>query len=253
MNDALPTLDAHAHIDQKNVFDTNKIGAVLAMTLSLEEAVEALDRSEPLINWGVGCHPRNPGHQEAFDAETFEGLVERTAVVGEVGLDVGQHYKHAERETQIRNFRDILGVVAEEPRMVSIHSYRATGLVIDELRRTPIEVPVLHWWTGNVKETREAVRLGCYFSVHSAVARHSKFRNHVPADRILVESDHGYRDPPLAVPCRVEWVEHLVAQQYKMNVKDLRVLVWRNFADIVEKTGTFNLLPEGTQQILKRL
>jgi len=114
-------------------------------------------------------------------------------------------------------------------------------------------VPVLHWWTGNVEETRTTVKIGCYFSIHSAVARHSKFRNHVPAERLLVETDHGYRDPPLAISCRVEWVEHLVAQQYKMKVEAVRSLVWRNFSDIVRKTETFDLLPEGIREILKGL
>jgi TatD DNase family protein len=104
-------------------------------------------------------------------------------------------------------------------------------------------VPILHWWTGTVEETKEAVALGCYFSVHSAVARHSKFRTAVPPERILIESDHGYTDPPAAIPCRIEWVEHLVAQQFGLSRKDIRRLAWQNFATIVQKTNTHKLLP----------
>jgi TatD DNase family protein len=252
-NSEIPSLDAHAHIDQNRVSDLYDVGAVLAMALSLEEAALSLRRHDPQITWGVGCHPRKPRAQESFDAERFRDLAERTPVVGEIGLDTGSRYAHAPLETQLQTFRDSLEIVAELPRIVSIHSYRATGLVIRELRRSPIAVPVLHWWTGNVEETRAAVELGCYFSIHSAVARHSKFRNHVPAERLLVETDHGYRDPPLAIPCRVEWVEHLVAQQYRMKVEDVRSLVWRNFSDIVRETETFNMLPEGIKEILKRL
>lgn len=154
-------------------------------------------------------------------------------MVGEIGLDTGSHYAHAQVETQLQTFREALEIVADLPRIVSIHSYRATELVVRELRRTPIAVPVLHWRTGNVEETRTAVELGCYFTIHSAVARHSKFRNHVPDERLLVETDHGYGDPPLAIPCRVEWVEHLVAQQYGMKAEGVRSVVWRNFSDIV--------------------
>jgi TatD DNase family protein len=156
-------------------------------------------------------------------------------------------------EVQLRTFRQALEIVTEIPRFVSIHSYRATGLVIKELRRKPIAVPVLHWWTGTVEETREAVALGCYFSVHSAVARHSKFHTAVPRERILVESDHGYADPPAAIPCRVEWVEYLVAQQLRLGVKDLRHLVWQNFATIVGKTDTQKLLPEPFRTIIKEV
>jgi TatD DNase family protein len=146
-----------------------------------------------------------------------------------------------------------LEIVHEFPRFVSIHSYRATGLVIKELKRRPIVAPVLHWWTGTVDETREAVTLGCYFSVHSAVARHSKFRTAVPRERILIESDHGYADPPAAIPCRVGWVEYLVAQQLRLDVKDVRRLVWHNFATIVHKTETQKLLPEPIKAILEEV
>jgi TatD DNase family protein len=136
------------------------------------------------------------------------------------------------------------------PRIVSIHSYQATSLIIRELRQTPIDVPILHWWTGNVQETREAVALGCYFSVHSAVARHSKFRTTVPPERILVETDHGLADPPAAIPCRIEWVEHLVAQQLGLSRKGVRRLAWQNLATIIHKTDTTRLLPEALKTII---
>ena len=81
-------------------------------------------------------------------------------------------------------------------------------------------------------------------SIHSAVARHSKFRTRVPLERVLVESDHGYRDPPAAIPCRVEWVEHLVGQQHGLAQAEVRRLAWQNLATILRETGTLRLLPE---------
>jgi TatD DNase family protein len=241
----LPSLDAHAHLDHTQTVDElADSGSVLAMALSLEEAALAIGRHDPQIVWGVGCHPRRLRAQESFDAEWFGDLAERTAVVGEIGLDVGSHYSHAPLDTQLQTFRKALAVVSDLPRIVSIHSYRATGLVIRELRQKPIAVPILHWWTGTVEETKEAVALGCYFSVHSAVARHSKFRTAVPPERILIESDHGYADPPAAIPCRIEWVEHLVAQQLGLSRRDVRRLAWQNLATIVQKTDTRKLLPK---------
>jgi len=240
--ETLPSLDAHAHIDPDRTSDELAAsGVVLAMTLSLDEAALVIERYEPQITWGVGCHPRKLKPQESFDAERFGELAKRTAIVGEIGLDTGSRVP---LELQLQTFRQALAVVAELPRLVSIHSYRATGLVIEELRRRPVAVPVLHWWTGSAGETQEAVSLGCYFSIHSAVARHSKFRTRVPPERVLIESDHGYRDPPAAIPCRVEWVEHLVGQQLRLDVKDVRRLAWRNLATIIRETGTRRLLPE---------
>jgi len=246
--ETLPPFDAHAHLDPARTADELAgSGAVLAMTLSLDEAALAVGRREPYIAWGVGCHPRKPRSQESFDARRFRELAERAAVIGEIGLDTGSRVP---LEVQLRTFRQALEVVADLPRLVSIHSYRATGLVIEELRRRPVAVPVLHWWTGNTEETWEAVALGCYFSIHSAVARHSKFRTRVPPERVLVESDHGYADPPAAIPCRVEWVEYLVAQQLELGVKDVRRLAWQNLRTIVRKTGTLGLLPEPLAALL---
>lgn len=242
---ALPSLDAHAHINPAYASDELvESGAVLVMTASLEGAALASDRQDPMVVWGVGCHPRKLKAQESFDVRRFKDLVDRTAIVGEIGIDIGSHYKHASFEKQLQTFRAILELVAERPRIVSIHSYRATGLVVKELQQMPIAAPILHWWTGNVEETQEAVTLGCYFSVHSAVARHSKFRRYVPPERILLESDHGYADPPAAIPCRIEWVEHLVAQQYGLSREAVRRLAWKNLAAIVQKTNTQKLLPE---------
>jgi TatD DNase family protein len=250
----LPSLDAHAHVDPtRNADELAESGAVLAMTLSLDEAAVTIDRHDPNIAWGVGCHPRKVRAQKSFDKEKFRDLAERTAVVGEIGLDTGLHYSHASLETQLRTFRETLEIVADLPRIVSIHSYRATELVIRELRQMPISVPILHWWTGTVEETRDAVELGCYFSVHSAVARHSKFRTAVPRERLLVESDHGLADPPTAIPCRIEWVEHLLATQLKINVKDVRRLVWKNFATIVRQTNTHRLLPSSLAMIVSEI
>jgi TatD DNase family protein len=246
--ETLPSLDAHAHLDlNRTLGELAGAGAVLAMTLSLDEAARGIERDEPHITWGVGCHPRNREAQEAFDPERFGELVEDAAIVGEIGLDTGSRVP---LELQLLTFRQALEVVAELPRLVSIHSYRATGLVIEELRQRPVAVPVLHWWTGTADETQEAVALGCYFSIHSAVARHSKFRTRVPPERVLIESDHGYRDPPAAIPCRIEWVEHLVGQQLKLSVREVRRLAWRNLATIIRETGTRDLFPEAIVAVL---
>jgi TatD DNase family protein len=247
--ESLLSLDAHAHL--RSTHSTEELadaGAVLAMSLSLDEAAQVVGRGDPIIAWGVGCHPRNLRAQQAFDVERFGELARKSAIIGEIGLDTGSRVPI---DLQLQIFRQALRIAAELSRIVSIHSYRTTGLVIDELQRTPVPAAILHWWTGSAAETSQAVALGCYFSIHSAVARHSKFRTRVPPERVLVESDHGYADPPTAIPCRIEWVEHLVAQQFKMSREGVRQLAWQNLARLVNQTDTWNLLPQPLTAILK--
>jgi TatD DNase family protein len=238
----LPTLDAHGHLAAaRSPEELLDCGMVLANTISLDEGERVLPRRDRFIAWGVGCHPRFLHSQEGFQATRFRALAEQSPLVGEVGLDTGSRVP---LEMQLNTFRQVLDTVVDLPRLVSIHSYQATGLVLKELERRPIAIPILHWWTGNVAETKRAVELGCYFSIHSQVARNSKFRLHVPLERVLVECDHGYNDPPPAIPSRIQWVEYLVAQQYAVDVKELRQLAWRNFSRIVRATNTLVLFPD---------
>jgi TatD DNase family protein len=245
------SLDAHAHFDPRRTSaELAEAGAVLAMSLSLNEADKVVSREEPLVAWGVGCHPRKLAAQQAFDPDHFAQLAAQTAVIGEIGLDVAYQVP---LELQLRTFRSALTYAAHNPRIVSIHSFgntgssgmRSTALVLAELKRQPIAAPILHWWTGTAAETRQAVDLGCYFSVHSAVARRSLFRTQVPLERLLVESDHGWADPPGAIPHRVIWVEYLLSASLGIDVHQVRQLVWQNFTEVVRLTGTRELLPPG--------
>jgi len=235
------SLDAHAHVrPSRTSEELANAGAVLAMTLSLDEAEAVVRRREPWVAWGVGCHPRGVEAQAAFSADRFRRLADRAAIIGEVGLDV--RTSKVPLDVQLRTFRVALQTAVETRRPISIHSYTATGEILAELHRTPVAAPILHWWTGTAAQTKEAVSLGCYFSVHSAVVRRSIFRTCVPPERLLVESDHGWGDPPAAIPCRVEWVEHLLGESRKMPREEVRALAWRNLAAIVRQTGIESLL-----------
>ncbi|MGZ6268758.1 MAG: TatD family hydrolase, partial [Candidatus Limnocylindrales bacterium] len=244
----IPTLDAHAHLDPSSwSTEPPDTGAVLAMSLTPEEFALRAGRADPMIAWGVGCHPGQARAQATFDPDRFRELVRRSAVVGEVGLD-GTTATSMER--QVDTFRTILAGLAVDPRIASIHSRRAESLVLDELECRPIAAPILHWFQGTAAEVRRAVGLGCYFSVHSAVARRSMWRTSVPLDRLLVESDHGYRDPPAAIPLRVGWVEHLLADARRITPDEARTTCWRNLARIVRETGVEGLLPAGLRHTL---
>jgi len=248
MGDELPSLDAHAHLDEaRPPEEFAQCGFVLAQTLSLAQAERAAGRADPQIVWSVGCHPRLARAQSMFSPAELERLVAGTPVIGEVGLDSGSRVA---RELQLQTFRAILDRARTDVRIVSIHSFRSTGAMLDELEHRPIAAPVLHWWTGRSDETKRAVRLGCYFSIHSAVARWSIFHSHVPVDRLLIESDHGESDPPAAIPLRVGWVEHLLGQRYALTPVEVREVGWRNLSRLADLTGTTQLFPALFQQEL---
>jgi Tat protein secretion system quality control protein TatD with DNase activity len=56
-------------------------------------------------------------------------LVNKTAIVGEIGLDTGSRVPP---DLQLENFRQILDILTDALRFVCIHSYRATNPILKE-------------------------------------------------------------------------------------------------------------------------
>jgi TatD DNase family protein len=78
-------------------------------------------------------------------------------------------------------------------RTLSIHSRRATSAVLDRLEANRgAGRPILHWFSGTVRELSRAVQLGCWFSVGPAMLASEKGRAltaKMPRDRLLTETD----------------------------------------------------------------
>jgi TatD DNase family protein len=245
----LPTLDAHAHLKHTHSATAlSSCGAVFAMTVSLDEASHAVNRDDQTILWGVGCHPGDVIAQQSFDEHTFRRLITHTPIVGEIGLD---RKSQVPIDAQLKTFRTILAIVSDNPRLVSIHSNHATAEVLEELHRQPISIAVLHWWNGSVSRTKAAVELGCYFSINPAIAQYSRFSQHVPADHILLETDHGYDEPPADIPNLIESTERIVSEKYLMDSATLRRIEWNNFRTLVQALDATSLLTESLRNFLQ--
>ena len=218
------------------------------MTVSLEEATHTIARNDQTILWGIGCHPGEVDAQQKFDEHTFSELIKHTPVVGEIGLDKKSPVPF---DAQLKTFRTILSIVADNPRLVSIHSNHATAEVLEELDKRPISTAVLHWWSASNARTKAAVQLGCYFSINPAIAEHSRFSKHVPLDHILLETDHGYDDSPSEIPTKIESTERAVASKYMVDSAILRPTVWRNFKNVMERIRATDQLSVSIRDLLE--
>ncbi|HYK97451.1 MAG TPA: TatD family hydrolase [Candidatus Acidoferrales bacterium] len=235
-----PSLDAHAHLDARaSVTHIARAGFVLAMTLNADEAALALGRRDARVVWGVGCHPRRARAVRAFDRDRFAKLASLTPLVGEVGLDASSRVP---RDEQLAAFRGALAVAHDLGRVVSVHPHKTSGAVLDEIRRRPPPAVILHWWSGDAHDTKRAVRLGCYFSVHRAVADRLVWRE-VPPERLLVESDSGYEEAPLGIPARLAATERLLAARIGADAATIREGAWRALAELIRNTDTLRLWP----------
>ena len=167
---SLVPIDAHTHIDLNiDRFEINNLAAfVMAVTRTLDEADKATLRKDSLAVWGVGCHPGLSRAQREFDAGRFRELLERTAFAGELGLD---SKSRVPMERQIETLMKALDVLRSSPRLTSLHSYAATGQLIELLELGPPPGVILHWWLGDARQTERAVALGCFFSVNASSVR----------------------------------------------------------------------------------
>jgi TatD DNase family protein len=168
-------------------------------------------------------------------------------VIGEVGLDGSAR---TPMESQLAALRGVLKVAADNPRVLSIHSYHATDLVVRELREFRPEAAILHWWLGTRSETEAAVEAGAYFSVNASQAKKWQDLKLLPLDRLLLETDHPFGDRSEEQPRHpgnVVNVESAVATDLGVSPMVLRLQTWRNLKGIAERLSLSEMFPREFQ------
>lgn len=252
----LPPLDVHAHVATDiNAADLQRLGAVvLIATRSVADFEMVRERQDLVSIWGVGCHPSLVGIQRDFDADRFENALAETPYVAEVGLDGGSRVP---LEKQAKTLNSILGMVARLPRLMSLHSYKATGELLNCLSRYGAQPGrILHWWLGDSGETARAIELGCYFSINYSMIRTTEEWKVIPLDRLLTETDHPSGDRfsgSPRQPGRVQPVEVAIAKHHGISAGAVRTQMWENFARTMADTGTAPLFPHPVRSMIKSL
>lgn len=235
-------IDFHCHIDlypnpQAVVGECVKADLdVLSVTTtpSAWSGTLALAQGAPRIHTALGFHPQLVG-QRKHEIDQFEGLLPSTRFVGEIGLD-GSLELRASWSDQCRLFErmlnacDMLG-----GRVMSIHSRRASGPVLDELARKGRKgTAILHWFSGSASELARAIELGCWFSVGLPMLMAAKGRalvSRMPRERVLTETDGPFveQDGKHVLPWQVSEVSVALSA------------VWQVPSDEVDRQLTSNL------------
>jgi TatD DNase family protein len=252
MSRALPPLDLHAHIDPDiPAPELEKLGAVVfAATRSSEEYETARRRRDLVTMWGVGCHPGLASAQASYNEADFAELMQTTPYVSEIGVD---RQSRVPIDRQVEVLASILTLAQKHPRILSLHSVRATGQVLDVLDSSPVKGAVLHWWLGSSAETERAVNMGCWFSVNVAASKKLSMLDHIPISRLLVETDHPHGNRASAGPRQpgsVADIEEIIARHHQLTPESIRAQVWSNFSELVSETGVEHLMTQPIQRML---
>jgi TatD DNase family protein len=124
----------------------------------------------------LGLHPQL-AHQRISELVLFEQLIPETRYVGEVGLDGTPEFSCYWKDQTLVFARALDLCEQAGGRIISIHSRRATCAVLDQLESKPgAGTPILHWFSGTLRELDRATNLGCWFSVGPAMLNTEKGR-----------------------------------------------------------------------------
>jgi TatD DNase family protein len=193
-------IDFHCHLDlfpnPAAIAQECQIRGVYVLSVttvpSAWEGTNALALGKMRIRTALGLHPQL-AHEREPELAMFEKLLPKAPYVGEVGLDGAPEFR-AHWNIQVRVFTRVLELCESAGgRVLSIHSRRAAGQVLDSLQMHPdAGVPVLHWFSGTQRELKRAIDLGCWFSVGPAMLLSERGRSLVammPRERVLTETD----------------------------------------------------------------
>lgn len=195
-------VDAHCHVDLLNDWQgaVNRLESRAQYTLAVTTTPKAwrveqeFARHCRYVRIGVGLHPQVL-HERIAELPLLERAIGDSRFVGEIGLDGSPMYK-ASFLDQIKALRRILSVCTEvKGRVLSLHSVRAVGPLLDLLEETRAHegnAIVFHWFTGSRAELQRALSTGAMISVNADMLSTAKGRSHALAAgpaRTLTESD----------------------------------------------------------------
>ncbi|WP_071936746.1 TatD family hydrolase [Rhodococcus sp. 2G] len=242
----------HAHIETGIApYELERLGAVVFVaTRDADDFEHTLNRSDRVTVWGLGCHPGVASALAGFNVERYTELIQRTPYLGEVGLDGAAK---TDMKVQTKTFRSILVLAAQTPRLVSVHSKRATAPVLDIIAECGASGVILHWWLGTVDQTAEALQLGCHFSVNRSMDCRRLRNAGVPLTRLLPETDHpaGNRGGSgLRQPGWTSDVEVAVAEAYGVSPGEVRAQFWATLAALSCSLGLDDFFPRPVRAML---
>lgn len=237
-------IDFHCHLDLYPDPEAIARGCVRnnVRLLSVTTTPSAWRRTSTLVGIGswtaLGLHPQL-AHERGEELALFDELLPHTRFVGEIGLDGGPGFR-SHQEDQIVVLDHILRSCARAGgRILSVHSRRAAGPVLDRIEACPGAGPVvLHWFSGGMRELKRAIDLGCWFSVGPAMLNGERGRERarlIPQDRILTESDGPFgrigREPLL--PWQVGIAVSALSEMWGSDTEEAQAVLDENLRRLV--------------------
>ena len=233
--------DTHFHLDlEKNVkaaiaeVNSNKIYTIAMTNLPVLYDKEEKQYANPYIRIALGFHPELIGEHKKYIPQMWEKLP-NARYVGEVGLDfTDSTYK----KEQLSFFEELIEKCRKDKnKILSIHSRKAEAEVLSCLKGNISFKPILHWYTGNIKNIESAVDMGCYFSINQNMVKTQKFKKMaeiIPLNKMLLETDSPFSGSTQTHGNMLYQTISMLANILNKEKEDAEQTMWNNFQTLLK-------------------
>ena len=229
--------DTHFHLDL--IPDGEKAKAeilnngiyTIAVTNLPDLFMKEVTSDSKYIKHALGFHPELVS-KHLGQKEIMWKLLPHARYIGEVGLDFSNGF---ERDQEVF-FRELIEKIIHEKKILTIHSRKAISEVLDIIGNDFSFKPILHWYSGGVKELSTAVTRGYYISVNHKMVNTHKFVSmikYIPVDRLLLETYLPFSDNGLSHSNALSFTIEQLSRLYKIDRDAMQEQLSNNFRNIL--------------------
>jgi TatD DNase family protein len=196
-------------------------------------------RSFSNIQTALGLHPEI-AHLKYDELPLFIENIKKNRFIGEIGLDGSEKYKET-FGLQAEIFEKVIAECHYQGnKIISIHSRGAVQAVLNILVRYPnCGKPILHWYSGNLRDLDIAIKLGCRFSIGLKMIRSKKgseIIKRIPKELILLETDGpfvkiGHDD--FLYPWDTQKIIPYLSEIWEVSDKKCNEILRKNLIDLI--------------------
>jgi TatD DNase family protein len=205
--------DTHAHISSQELYPEidqiidrakkNHVDYILNVACDLESLENGLfiQNKYPFVYLASAIHPHDAEKNNTVFSQKIERALhdKKLIALGEIGLDY--YYKYSSKEAQKKQFIHDLKISSDFDLPVIIHcreAYQDLFPLIDQYySKTQV---VLHCFTGNKEEAKEAIKRNWKISFSGIITFDKslalqEIAKEIPLDNLLIETDAPYLAP----------------------------------------------------------
>jgi len=203
-------IDTHCHIyydkyqndisDVINRAKNKNIKHIICVGVDLESSEKSIILSDQYesVFATVGYHPHES--KSAVDNYLYKMLEllkhPKAVAIGEIGLDY--YYKHSDKKTQIKVFREQLELAKDLDMPVIIHNRESDKDLYDNLKNSKINNGVIHCYSSDVKYANKIFDLGLLVSFTGILTFSKSLQavvKEIPLEKMMIETDSPYLTP----------------------------------------------------------